>query len=139
VDRRLDIPLDAAVLEGANALIATAQAPNEKSAVLVERGVGVLHVPGTDGKVDLAVLMRELAARELNEVLVESGNRLNGALLQAGVVDELVLYFAPHLLGDSARGMFDLGVLTGLDQRRDLKIRDLRRIGPDLRIIARVS
>jgi len=138
VDRRLDIPLDAAVLEGANALIATAQAPNEKSAALVERGIGVLHVPGADGKVDLAVLMRELAARELNEVLVESGNRLNGALLRAGVVDELVLYLAPHLLGDSARGMFDLGVLTGLDQRRELTIRDVRRVGPDLRILARV-
>jgi diaminohydroxyphosphoribosylaminopyrimidine deaminase/5-amino-6-(5-phosphoribosylamino)uracil reductase len=139
VDRRLDIPLDAAVLEGANALIATARAPNEKSAALIERGVGVLHMPGADGKVDLAALMRELAARELNEVLVESGNRLNGALLQVGVVDELLVYLAPHLLGDSARGMFDLGVLTGLDQRVELTIRDLRRIGPDLRILARVS
>ncbi len=139
VDRDLQIPLDAAVLEGGNALVATAQRHNEKTAQLEERGVTVVHIPGPNGKVDLAALMRELAGRELNEVLVESGNRLNGALLQAGVVDELIVYLAPHLLGDSARGMFDLGVLTALDQRRELDVREVRRIGPDLRIVARMA
>ena len=58
----------------------------------------------------------------MNEILVESGSRLNGALLRAGLVDELVLYFAPHLLGDTARGMFDLRELTGLDQRVALRV-----------------
>jgi len=139
VDRDLQIPLDAAVLEGGHALVATAQRHNEKTAQLEERGVTVLHIPGANGKVDLAALMRELAARELNEVLVESGNRLNGALMQAGVVDELIVYLAPHLLGDSARGMFDLGVLTALDQRRELEVCEVRRIGPDLRIVARMA
>jgi diaminohydroxyphosphoribosylaminopyrimidine deaminase / 5-amino-6-(5-phosphoribosylamino)uracil reductase len=139
VDRHLQISLDAAVLEGGNALVATAQQPNEKTAQLTQLGIGVLHIPGSDGKVDLAALMRELAARELNEVLVESGNRLNGALLRAGLVDELIIYLAPHLLGDSGRGMFDLGLLTGLDQRCELTMRDLRRIGPDLRIVARMA
>jgi len=139
VDRDLQIPLDAAVLEGGNALVATAQRRNEKTAQLEERGVTVIHIPGPNGKVDLTALMHELASRELNEVLVESGNRLNGALLQAGVVDELIVYLAPHLLGDSARGMFDLGVLTALDQRHELEVREVRRIGPDLRIIARMA
>ena len=139
VDRDLQIPLDAAVLEGGNALVATAQRHSEKTAQLEERGVTVVHIPGPNGKVDLAALMRELARRELNEILVESGNRLNGALLQAGVVDELIVYLAPHLLGDSARGMFDLGVLTALDQRRELEMREVRRIGPDLRIVARMA
>ena len=139
VDRHLQIPFDAAVLEGGHALVVTAQAPNDRAAQLAERGITVLHLAGSDGKVDLVALMGELARRELNEVLVESGNRLNGALLRAGVVDELIVYLAPHLLGDSARGMFDLGVLTALDQRRELSIHDLRRIGPDLRILAYVT
>jgi diaminohydroxyphosphoribosylaminopyrimidine deaminase / 5-amino-6-(5-phosphoribosylamino)uracil reductase len=64
---------------------------------------------------------------------------LNGALLQAGMVDELIVYLAPHLLGDTARGMFDLGTLSALDQRRALVVRDVRRIGPDLRILARMA
>jgi diaminohydroxyphosphoribosylaminopyrimidine deaminase/5-amino-6-(5-phosphoribosylamino)uracil reductase len=89
--------------------------------------------------VDLAALMRELARRELNEVLVESGSRLNGALLRAGVVDDLIVYLAPHLLGDSARGMFDLGELTALEQRVEFTIRDLRRIGSDLRMVGRLT
>ena len=74
----------------------------------------------------------------MNEVLVESGNRLTGALLRAGLVDELIVYFAPHLLGDTARGMFDLRELVSLDQRIDLTVSDIRRIGEDLRIVARV-
>jgi len=89
--------------------------------------------------VDLAAMMQELGRRELNEVLVESGNRLNGALLRAGVVDELLLYLAPHLLGDGARGMFDLQELTALDQRVKVDVREVRRIGADLRIIARLN
>jgi diaminohydroxyphosphoribosylaminopyrimidine deaminase/5-amino-6-(5-phosphoribosylamino)uracil reductase len=138
VDRDLRIPLDAAVLDGGNVLVATTQPPNAKRSQLEERGVAVVQLAEQGEKVDLPALMSELAARELNEILVESGNRLNGALLQAGVVDELLIYFAPHLLGDSARGMFDIGVLSSLEQRRELSVREVRRVGPDLRILARV-
>jgi diaminohydroxyphosphoribosylaminopyrimidine deaminase/5-amino-6-(5-phosphoribosylamino)uracil reductase len=58
-------------------------------------------------------------------------------LLRAGVLDELLLYLAPHLLGDAGRGMLDLGDLTQMDQRLDLDIRDTRQFGPDLRVLAR--
>jgi len=139
IDRRLDIPLDARVLEGGNVLIATAHDERDKVRQLEELGARVLRLPNVEGKVDLGALMRELARRELNEVLVESGSRLNGALVRAGVVDELIVYLAPHLLGDTARGMFDLGELTALDRRVELSIRDVRRIDADLRVIARLT
>jgi len=139
IDRGLDIPLDARVLEGGNVLIVTAHGERDKVRQLEELGARVLPLPNAEGKVDLGALMRELARRELNEVLVESGSRLSGALLRAGVVDELIVYLAPHLLGDTARGMFDLGELTALDQRIELTIRDVRRIDADLRIIARLT
>jgi diaminohydroxyphosphoribosylaminopyrimidine deaminase/5-amino-6-(5-phosphoribosylamino)uracil reductase len=139
VDRHLQIPLDARVLESGHVLIATAEHQAHKALRLRDLGAEVILLPNTEGKVDLQGLLRELGRRELNEVLVESGNRLNGALLKSGVVDELVVYLAPHLLGDSARGMFGLGELTALEQRIQLSIRDLRRIGIDLRIIARLG
>jgi diaminohydroxyphosphoribosylaminopyrimidine deaminase/5-amino-6-(5-phosphoribosylamino)uracil reductase len=139
VDRHLQIPLDAQVLAGGNALIIAADAAPEKARRLEEIGVPVVCLPNADNKVDLKAMMQELGRRELNEVLVESGSRLNGALLRAAVVDELLLYFAPHLLGDTARGMLDLGELTALEGRVDLTLQDLRRVGPDLRIVARVG
>jgi diaminohydroxyphosphoribosylaminopyrimidine deaminase/5-amino-6-(5-phosphoribosylamino)uracil reductase len=139
VDRHLQIPLDARVLEGGNALIATGEDHPHKAARLRELGVEVVQLPNAEGKVDLGALLQELGRRELNEVLVESGNRLNGALLRFGMVDELLVYLAPHLLGDAARGMFDLGELTALDQRIELTIRDLRRVGADLRLVARLG
>ena len=139
VDRQLEIPLDARILEGGHTLIATAEDHPEKMRQLEHLGAQVVQLPNPQGKVDLLALMRELARRELNEVLVESGSRLNGALLRAGVVDEVVVYLAPQLLGDMARGMFDLGELTSLDQRVELTICHARRIGSDLRVVARLT
>ena len=68
-------------------------------------------LPNAAGKVDLGELMRELGRRGINELHVEAGFKLNGSLLREGLVDELLLYLAPHLLGDAARGMFDLPAL----------------------------
>jgi diaminohydroxyphosphoribosylaminopyrimidine deaminase/5-amino-6-(5-phosphoribosylamino)uracil reductase len=138
VDRSLDMSPNARVLEGGNVLVFCARETPVKAARLRAAGAEVVELADAGGKVDLAAMMRELGRRELNEVHVESGNRLNGALMRAGVVDELLIYLAPQLLGDVARGMFDLGALTSLGQRVDLQIGDLRRIGPDLRLIARV-
>jgi diaminohydroxyphosphoribosylaminopyrimidine deaminase/5-amino-6-(5-phosphoribosylamino)uracil reductase len=85
--------------------------------------------------VDLALL----AEREINELHVEAGAKLNGALLAAGLIDELLVYLAPSLIGDPARGMFALPLpLARLDERVPLSIKDVDRIGEDWRILARV-
>jgi diaminohydroxyphosphoribosylaminopyrimidine deaminase / 5-amino-6-(5-phosphoribosylamino)uracil reductase len=83
--------------------------------------------------------MRELARRELNEIHVEAGFKLNGSLVAAGVVDELLVYLAPSLIGASGPGMFNLPALDDLAQRRRLVWRDVQRLGGDLRVIARFA
>ena len=80
---------------------------------------------------------RELARREINEVHVECGARLAGALLRAGLLDELIVYLAPLLLGDSARGLFHLPGLASMSERVALEITDIRAVGHDWRISAR--
>ncbi len=86
---------------------------------------------------DLLAVMEELARRELNEVLIEAGPTLAGAALRAGIIDELVIYMAPHLMGHGARGLFHLPGLERMAQRVPLEITDLRAVGHDWRITAR--
>lgn len=138
VDARLEVPLDARILEGGNCLVAAAEAPPAKLAALAERGIEIVVLPNAAGKVDLPELLRLLGERHINEVHAEAGLKLNGSLLREGCVDELLLYLAPMLVGDSAQGLFNLAALTGLDQAVRLDIHDLRQIGADLRLIARV-
>ncbi len=109
-----------------------------RCAALEARGATVLHLPGQDGKVDLPTMLRALAQRGTNELHVEAGHRLNGALLQAGLVDELLLYLAPKLLGPG-RGMAEMAPLAALSEGIELEWRDLQRVGPDLRVLARVA
>jgi diaminohydroxyphosphoribosylaminopyrimidine deaminase/5-amino-6-(5-phosphoribosylamino)uracil reductase len=116
-----------------------AKADSKRAAALEAAGAQVLMLPNAAGKVALDELMRELARREINELHVEAGFKLNGSLLQEGCVDELMVYLAPHLLGDAARGMFNLPELQDLDGRRRLEIRDVRMIAGDIRITARVT
>ena len=137
VDRDLAVPLEARVLEG-GALVACAREHPDKMRRLAERGAEVLVLPDAQGKVDLMALMRELARRGMNEVHVEAGARLNGALVHEGCIDEVLFYFAPHLLGDGARGMFDLPPLAALAERRELQLVDVRQVGDDLRIVGRL-
>jgi diaminohydroxyphosphoribosylaminopyrimidine deaminase/5-amino-6-(5-phosphoribosylamino)uracil reductase len=94
-------------------------------------------MPNNAGKVELGDLFRELARREMNEVHVEGGFRLNGSLLAEGLVDELVVYLAPSIIGDAAHGMFHLPELADLAGRRQLAVRDLQMVGPDIRVVAR--
>ncbi len=108
VDSRLEVPLDARILDGGHVLVAAASADRAKIAALQAKGAEVVVLPNAAGKVELADLMRELARRELNEIHVEAGFKLNGSLVAAGVVDELLIYLAPSLLGDGGSGMFDL-------------------------------
>ena len=128
------------MLNGGGVLVATAASKEcEKSAALRQRGAEIVCLPNADGKVDLPALMEELARRGVNELHVEGGFRLNGALLAAGLVDELLLYLAPCLIGDAARGMFDLPALSSLAGKRQLTLRDMRMVGGDLRVLARFS
>ena len=137
VDSRLETPLAARVLAG-GALVAAAVEDKAKIRALQDQGAEVVVLPNAAGKVELASLMQELGRRGINEVHVEAGFRLNGSLLGEGLVDELVVYLAPHLIGDAASSMFHLPALENLDGRHELKIHDLRMIGSDIRVIARV-
>ena len=140
LDSRLRIPLEARVLYGGgDTLIYTTLPDARKAALLQDLGATVAVMPDSKGQVDLPSVLRDLAQRGCNEVLVEAGSTLNGAWLRAGLVDELLLYVAPQLLGDAARGMAQLGELTSLEQRVDLKWQDVRQVGNDLRILAKVE
>jgi len=138
LDSQLQLPLTSRILCGGNVVVYTATHDIQKMAALEKLGVRVVVLPDACGRVDLISMLRDLAASGCNEVLVEAGSILNGALLQAGRVDELVLYIAPQLLGDVARGMAQLGEFTKLDQRVELEWQDVRNVGKDLRIVARV-
>ena len=137
VDSRLRITPEARILEGGGVLVATAMRDDDKSGRLAKKGAEVVVLPNAEHKVDLLELTKYLAGRGVNEVLVEAGINLNSALLRAGVVDELLIYLAPHMLGDAARGMFDLGELTDMNKRLQLNVQETRMIGPDMRILAR--
>lgn len=90
-----------------------------------------------DGRLDLTAVADWLGQRQFNEILVEAGPILNGALLRANLVDEWIVYVAPVILGDGARGLFRLPDLTSMVERFELKISDLRQVGSDLRLILR--
>jgi len=139
VDSRLETPLDAKVLAGGKVLVFAAIADRDRIVALEDHGVEVMVLPNAAGKVELDAMLVELGQRELNEVHVEAGFKLNGSLLAAGAVDELVLYFAPCILGDAARGLFNLPALADLSGRRMLTIREVRQVGNDLRLTARFA
>lgn len=138
VDSRLETPPAAKILQGGGVVIAAAVNDAGRIRVLQDKGAEVVVLPNAAGKVALGMLLQHLARRGINEVHVEAGYKLNGSLLNEGLVDELVIYLAPHLIGDSARGMFNLPELEDLNGRRELKIHDLRVIGSDVRVIARI-
>lgn len=134
LDRHAETPPQARVLRDANVLVVTPGARHPAWPGHVE----VLALPDPEGRVDLAAMLRALAVRGCNELHVEAGAGLNGALLAAGLVDELVVYLAPALLGDAARGMAALGVDT-LAGRVRLAFQEVTRLGADLRIVATVA
>jgi diaminohydroxyphosphoribosylaminopyrimidine deaminase / 5-amino-6-(5-phosphoribosylamino)uracil reductase len=137
VDSKLGVSPEAKLFQSGPVLIFCAIDDRARTGVLQARGAQVVAVPDESGKVDLARMAEELARREINEVLVEAGFKLNGSLLRAGVIDELLLYLAPHLMGDQARGMFDLPELTDMRERRELQLIDTRQVGKDFRVLAR--
>jgi diaminohydroxyphosphoribosylaminopyrimidine deaminase/5-amino-6-(5-phosphoribosylamino)uracil reductase len=138
VDSRLETPLTAKILRGGPVLVAAAVDDDMKANLLRSAGAEVVVLPNADGKVELKDLLEELGRRGINEVHAEAGFKLNGSLLREGLVDELLLYLAPCLVGHAASGLFNLPELTSLEGKRLLQIRDLRQIGEDIRLIARL-
>lgn len=139
VDSKLQTPTAAKALRNPCAggvLIVHAIRKPEHEARLIAAGAQLLYLPNSGGKVDLSELLLELGRREINELHIEAGSKLNGSLIQENCVDELLIYFAPSLLGD-ARGMFDLPVLNDLAQKRQLRFHQVQQIGADLRVLAR--
>jgi len=139
LDSRLRMPSTARMLLEGKVLIYAALRDPERIAALENAGATVTVLANGNGQVDLPAMLRDLAQRGCNEVLLEAGSTLNGAMLRAGLVDQLLLYVAPQLLGNGARGMAQLGELTALDQRIDLKWQDVRQVGNDLRITVKVE
>jgi len=139
VDSRLQTPLDAHLFIAGRACLIYAAVQNDaKKAALEARGATVVMLPDANGKVDLAAMMRDLGRREINELHVEAGSKLNGSLIRAGLVDEFLIYLAPKLLGPG-QGMASFGPLQALSDAVELQFQSTDRVGADLRIVARVA
>ncbi len=136
LDSSLRTPLSARVLAGGGDTLICHAAGGPVPAGLARPGVDLLALPRAAQGLDLQLLMAELGARQCNEILVESGPRLAGALLRAGLLDELIIYMAPALLGDRARPLLSLP-LDDMADKVQLQIEDVRKVGQDWRFIAR--
>jgi diaminohydroxyphosphoribosylaminopyrimidine deaminase/5-amino-6-(5-phosphoribosylamino)uracil reductase len=139
VDSRLEADPGARFFEGeGQVLVACAVDDAERAQRLADKGVEVMRLPNERGKVDLPRLMKRLAERAINEVHVEAGFKLNGSLVSAGVVDELLVYLAPMLIGE-AQGMVHLPALSDLAKAQRLVFREVTQVGEDVRILARLQ
>jgi diaminohydroxyphosphoribosylaminopyrimidine deaminase / 5-amino-6-(5-phosphoribosylamino)uracil reductase len=139
VDSRLETPLAAKIFQpGRRLFIYAAVRDPQREAALTAGGATLVFLPGASGKVDLAAMLRDLAQRGVNELHVEAGHKLNGSLIREGLVDELLVYLAPKLIGQG-RDMASFGPLTELAQALPLEFVSSDTVGPDLRIVARVA
>jgi diaminohydroxyphosphoribosylaminopyrimidine deaminase/5-amino-6-(5-phosphoribosylamino)uracil reductase len=131
-DSRWRTPLDSRILAGpGTALVAGIGSPPQE---LESPGVACLELPADNSGVDLRTLLDELGRREMNEVQVEAGSVLCGALLQQGLVDEVLLYIAPVLLGDGGPGPFAFGPLESMANRTHFRVLETKHVGDDLRL-----
>jgi diaminohydroxyphosphoribosylaminopyrimidine deaminase/5-amino-6-(5-phosphoribosylamino)uracil reductase len=140
IDTNLSTPADARILQQpGRTLIMTCSEDEPARESLEQAGASLMTIPKNEhNNVDLAAVLDRLGEQEINELHVEAGATLAGSLLQAGLVDELILYMAPVVLGDAARGLFHLPGLNAMADRMALEIDDIRAIGEDWRISARV-
>jgi diaminohydroxyphosphoribosylaminopyrimidine deaminase/5-amino-6-(5-phosphoribosylamino)uracil reductase len=144
VDSRLQTPPEAKIFDipGRQVWIYAAGRDETKALALEARGAKITTFSNADGKVDLGAMLRDLAMREVNELHIEAGHKLNGSLMREGWVDEFLVYLAPKFLGeglDMASQPFAGGPLTALAGALPLEFRSIDRFGPDLRIVARVA
>lgn len=144
VDSRLQVSPDARLFQPtANGLprqilIYHARTDPHKQAALQASGATLVHMPGPSEKVDLAALLRDLGQREINELHVEAGHKLNGSFIRERLVDEFLVYFAPRWLGRGA-GLSNFGPIAQLEEGLALRFHSINRVGDDLRILARVA
>ncbi|HWK71155.1 MAG TPA: bifunctional diaminohydroxyphosphoribosylaminopyrimidine deaminase/5-amino-6-(5-phosphoribosylamino)uracil reductase RibD [Burkholderiaceae bacterium] len=136
VDTRFEVDENARIFDGTSAWIFTCASNPEKASRLAGKNVRVVQLPSAGGRVDLQAMLRWLGEHDVNEVHVEAGAKLSGALLQAQCVDELLLYMAPVLLGEGM-GMVRMGTLQSLAQAQRFEFLDTKNVSPDLRIRAR--
>ena len=138
IDKHLSLPLDAKILslEG-DCLVFTASDNKKLQAQLNQKGIEVVYLPNSTGGIDLSAMCRYLAEQEINEIHLECGATLAGSMLKAGLIDELVVYMAPMLMGNQARGLFNLPELDKMSNSYSLEIQDIRAIGKDWRITAK--
>lgn len=135
LDTHLNMPVTVqlAKLPG-RSLILTCADDRQKQATLQQAGFEVYQLPGKNGRLDLHAVMDFLGQQQINELLVEAGSVLNGALLAGDLVDEYIVYMAPCILGDQGRGLFNLPGLQQMSDKKQLKLRDVRQVGQDLKL-----
>jgi diaminohydroxyphosphoribosylaminopyrimidine deaminase/5-amino-6-(5-phosphoribosylamino)uracil reductase len=139
MDSQLETPLNAKLFQPQRHVwIYCAVDHADRRLALEAQGAQVVCLPNASGKVDLAAMLQDLGHKQINEVHVEAGHKLNGSLLREGLVDELLTYLAPKLMGQG-RGMTNLGPFTSLSDAKTLSFHEVTQIGPDLRILARLS
>lgn len=140
LDSQLRTSPDARMLgQAGRTCIFTLSQDDGKAAQLKKSGAELFQVNGSDGRVKLEDVLESLAQMDINDVLLEAGSILSGAMLQAGLINELIIYMAPKLMGDSAKGLFALPGLEVMNNCIDLDIKDIRAIGPDWRMTATVT
>jgi diaminohydroxyphosphoribosylaminopyrimidine deaminase/5-amino-6-(5-phosphoribosylamino)uracil reductase len=139
LDSQLQMAPEAKMLSlpGMTAIICCSDRDPIKRSKLEAEGALVVRRPAGSECVELRSVFEYLASQEINEVLLEAGPTLSGSALAAGLVDELVIYLAPHLMGSDARGLFNLPGLERMRDRINLDITDLRSVGSDIRITAK--
>ncbi len=138
LDSRLQTPAGARMLTLPGETLICCTSGHDATA-LCGAGADVMEFSADDGLVDAGAVLSELAARGVNDLLVEAGPGVAGHLLEKDVVDELVIYQSPHIMGSSTRGMFRTPSWTALADRRALDIVDVRRVGADTRVTARIK
>lgn len=135
LDSQLRMPLSTRLLENAvDVWIITCSDDALKQQKLRDVGCKVFQVGAQNGRADLAQVFKLLAELQINTVLIEAGATLNGALLDSGLIDEWLIYMAPCVLGDQARGLFSLSGMLTMQDKKNLRLIEARQIGPDLRL-----
>lgn len=139
VDTNLSMPADAKMLrEQGKTVLMTCSADESITQVLTDAGADIHMMPYCNTSVDLKSVLEQLSDMHINDVLLETGATLSGAMLQAGLIDEIIIYMAPVLMGNNAKGLFALPGLDSMQDKIELDIIEQRLVGQDLRITAKV-